>query len=335
MKQVMGIVLVSVGLIGCVAPPPPKESRPVVLRFPAPPKPPEVAPRQNVPLDAALRARAREQIAASARSSDTVTRCQAIEAAQNGLGMEGTEIILAGLDDPKPLVRFAAALAAGGLRLEPARPKLIVLAEDADPNVRIAVRYGLHRLGDYSRSHDLEQLSVFPDPYVRRNVVMVLGLLGEKSAVRILWPMQRDSDGAVRIQVAEALWRLGNESGLNNLAALVVSEAPDDQIIAVLALASAGDSRVRGYPRGKLTTPYDEVNLAAARALGMLGSDEGYGVAMKGVRSSDGRQRGLAALALGAIGRADAQPALSALLDDKEESVRLAASLAVLQLKAD
>ena len=68
-------------------------------------------------------------------------------------------------------------------------------------------------------------------------------------------------------------------------------------------------------------------------ALGMIGSDAGMGVALKAVDSRDARQRGMAALALGDIGRTDAQPALERLLKDKDPAVRLAAATAVLQLR--
>ena len=67
--------------------------------------------------------------------------------------------------------------------------------------------------------------------------------------------------------------------------------------------------------------------------MGMLGSDEGYVVAMKALKSTDPRQRLLAALALGAIGRADAQDELAPLLKDADQTVRIGAATALLQLK--
>ena len=70
----------------------------------------------------------------------------------------------------------------------------------------------------------------------------------------------------------------------------------------------------------------------AARAAGMLGSDEGYGVAMQGEKSADPRQRALAAMAYGAIGRSDAQPRLAKLLKDVDPDVRLAAANAIMQI---
>jgi len=343
MKHVRTLVVLGLGAVGvgCAAPPsqPPQTEIEEAKRanalkeLPPAPKPPQVPVAKATTLDESLRDAARQQILSSFRSNDTIMRCQAIEAAQNGMGPEAAGLVITALDDSAELVRFAGSMAAGTLRLEMARPKLAAMADDTDPNVRVAVRYALHRLGDTSRSHDLEQYSVSPDVIVRRNTAMVLGLLGEKSAVRLLWPMQKDVDSAVRLGVAESMWRLGEEQGLKECVAACVSQFPDDQILGSLALAAPKDVRVRPYLRGKLTTPYEEVNLAAARALGVIGEDDGYGVAQKGAKSNDPRQRALAALAFGAIGRADAQSMLAGLLKDGDEAVRIAAAMAVLQLK--
>jgi HEAT repeat protein len=100
-----------------------------------------------------------------------------------------------------------------------------------------------------------------------------------------------------------------------------------------MALAGPRDARVAEHIRPALTSDYTEVALVAARALGQLGSDDGYAVALKAARGSDERQRALAALALGAIGRADAQDTLAALLKDPNPDVRVAAAAALLQVR--
>lgn len=104
-------------------------------------------------------------------------------------------------------------------------------------------------------------------------------------------------------------------------------------MVAILALAQPHDRRVLGHVEGALTNPDEMVCLVAARAGGMLGSDEGYGVALRGIKSADPRQRMLAALAFGAIGRSDAQIYLAPLLKDPSQDVRIAAATALLQLK--
>jgi HEAT repeat protein len=75
------------------------------------------------------------------------------------------------------------------------------------------------------------------------------------------------------------------------------------------------------------------VKLVAARALGLLGSDEAYVLARDTTRSNDARQRYLSALALGAIARSDAQDTLAPLLKDSDPDVRVAASAAILELR--
>jgi HEAT repeat protein len=104
-------------------------------------------------------------------------------------------------------------------------------------------------------------------------------------------------------------------------------------MVALLALARPKDHRAEQNFRGALTSDYVEVALVAARCMGMLGSDEGYGVALQGARSADPRQRLLAALAFGAIARTDAQEPLKKLLEDSDPDVRVAAANAILQLK--
>jgi len=320
-----------------------------------PPKPPpDYPPAKDEPLDPALRAAAEHEIEQAADSSDPVVRAHALEVMRtvaNTPGAQSTAAgatggsawrahILRGLSDTEPLVRFAASMAAGELKLPEAHDPLLKLVDDPDPNVQVAARFALHRLGDFTFTHGLEKSALDPRPGVRANTAMVLGLLGEKSALKILKVMQRDGSVPVRIQVAEAIWRLGSEEGLQSLVEYSLSKYPDDQMVAVLGLAGPRDRRVIEHIRSQLSTSYPEVALVAARAMGMLGpandqkfGDEGYGVATAGAKSADPRQKMLAALAFGAIGRPDSQSTLVTLLKDPDGDVRLAAAQAILQLR--
>jgi HEAT repeat protein len=304
-----------------------------IVKDPAPP--PKYPPKQPMAIDQSARAQAKREVMAALQSKDPVVRANGVEAIQDGLGVEGKPEILAALNDPDPLVRFAACMACGSLRISDARPRLLVLANDNDASVRVGVRYALHRIGDTHLSHDLEKLAANPDPRVRGNTALALGLLEEPSALRVLNGMAKDRSSTVKLQVAEARWRLHDMKGAEDLVAGTVSGYPDDQMFCVLALAGPRDARALGNVKGKLTSEYDEIALVAARSAGMLGSDNGYGVAMKGAESSDPRQRVLAAMAFGDIGRTDAQPILIKLLSDDQQSVRLAAATALLELKPD
>jgi HEAT repeat protein len=283
-------------------------------------------------LDPALKQAAMDELNNDCTLGDSFLRSNALEALTEFAPDSAQRPVLDALSDGEPNVRFAAAVGAGRLQIKLAYEPLQNMVQDRDLRVRAAVIFALHRLGDTRFSHKLEQLAQDPDPKVRASTAQVLGLLHEPTAARVLVPMLMDPVAAVRLQAAEALWRLGNEEGLTDLVAATVSAYPDDEIIAVIALAEPRDQRVLGHVSGLLTSDYPEVCLAAARAAGMLGSDEGWAVAVPAVKSSDPRQRALAALAMGAIGRSDLQPYLATLLKDPETYVKICAASGILQL---
>jgi HEAT repeat protein len=296
--------------------------------------PPPVPPRVSVPVQPALQQQARTEMhRAAQQSTSPLVRAHALELMREAAPEEAPPYVTKGLDDQAAVVRFAAALAAGELKID-ARDRLRQLAlEDPDTSVQIAARFALHRLGDTSLSRELEKTARSENPRTRADTAMVLGLLGEKSGLNILRALRNDRDPAVRLQVAEAMWRLGDDQALEPLVAGTLSHYPDDQMMAVTGLAANDDRRVLEDLRGLLTTEYEAINLVTARSMGKLGSDDGYGVALRGAKSTDPKMRLLAALALGAIGRSDAQDELAILLRDANPDVRLAAAAAILQLK--
>jgi HEAT repeat protein len=300
---------------------------------PKPSQPPAVPPAKDVPLDPTLASAARAELTEALHSKDASLRANALEAMRNVPDDVSRRAILKGLEDEEPIVRFSAAMAAGEVRLADARQMLLGMVDDPDPNVGIAVRFALHTLGTTDYTHDLEKTARDPDPNVRGNTALALGLLGEKDAIRkILKVLRLDPNPAVRQQASEAMWRLGDPEAKDDLLALTVSNYADDQMLGYLALAGPRNPEVRKYVYSGLTSDYLEVSLAAARAMGLLGSDEGYGVAEKGAKSATAAQRFMAAMAFAAIGRTDAQPFLEKLLKDKDPKVRVAAAAAVLQL---
>jgi HEAT repeat protein len=296
---------------------------------------PPVPPQRNVPIDEKLQSEARDEVQRALSSTDRIVRAHAIEAIRQLAGERAKDQIVHGLRDPESVVRFTAAMAVGDARIASAKDEILKLIDDNDPNVRVAVRYALHRLGDYRFSHDLERTAVDPDPGVRGNTAIALGRLETASAIKLLVPMQKDVEPSVRLQVAEALWRLGDERGFKALVAASVSAYPDDVIIAYLAMSATKNQKLSAHVQAGLNNEYPQVALAAARGMGELGSDAGYGVALAGARSRDPLQRYMAAVAFGAIGRSDSQEMLGTLLHDKESAdIRLAAAYSLLQIGA-
>lgn len=295
---------------------------------------PTYAAARDVPLDASLRAQAERELQTDFHGNDPEVRSHALEGLQKtGTAQAGQ--IMAALSDPAPLVRYAGCLAAGQMQLHPAHDLLLRLVDDSDPAVRVAARYGLHRIGDYRYSHDLEQLSRDPQPQVRGTTAMVLGMIGDSTGLKVLRAMRVDPHPAVRQQASAAMWQLHSTLGRDDLISRTISGYHDDEMFGFLALAEPHDRAIIQHVRVGLVSEWPEVSLVAARAMGMLGSDEGYGIAIKGAASTDPRQRLLAALAFGAIGRSDAQEELRKLLDDSDINVRIAAAEAILQLKRD
>ncbi|MDB5319101.1 MAG: hypothetical protein JWN40_732 [Phycisphaerales bacterium] len=304
-------------------------------QVPAPKEPALPPPVKNERIDPALQTAARAEINAALASGNVLIHMHAIEAAQNVIGAKEPAIYLSALNDAAAQVRFAGAMAIGQLQIAQAKPQLLQMVNDPNPLVRIAVRFALHRLGDTTFSKDFELTARDIEWQSRAETARVLGLLGEPTAVRILKPMLRDREDSVRLQAAESLWRMGNQEGLRTLVSASASGYPDDQMIAILGLCWPKDARVLGHLRAALTADYPEVCVVAARAMGECGSDAGYPIATEAAKSRDPRQRYRAAIALGAIGRSDAQGYLADLLKDKDSpDVRLGAAQAILQLKA-
>lgn len=328
--------------------------------LPQPPKQPAPPPPAHPqPIDENLILDANRELTAALSSSDAFVRAHALEAIRdtNALSLSANHEtdarphaiqairaagaathrreVIAALGDHESIVRFAAAMAAGELVLDEAHAPLLQMVDDPSENVRVAVRFALHRLGDTSLSHQLEALARDHDERVRANTAYVLGLLHEPSALPILRALRKDPSVPVRQQASEAMWQLGDQEGLKDLVGLTVSRFPDDQIVGLLGLAMPRRREVRQHIRAGLVSEdtWPQVPLVAARAMGMLGSDEGFGIAQTGAASSDPHLRTLAALALGAIGRTDAQGTLRPLLRDGDPDVRIAAAAAILQLR--
>jgi HEAT repeat protein len=294
-------------------------------------------PRTLGQVNPALRTEARRLLLAGLSSHDPVTRTHCIEGLRESIGYEAKMDLLKCLGDPEPMVRFAASMACGEMRIGEARPALYHLLNDQrqrpDPHVQIGAIFALHRMGDTRFSAGLEQALRSSDEEVRANAAFAFGRLGERSAIKVLREAMRDSSAEVRLQVAEALWRLGDREGLRSLVAASISGHPAHQMVGILALAGPRDTRVIEHVRAGRDSHYIEVALVTARALGMLSSDELYSIAIDSSKSAEPRHRFLAAMALGAIGRWEAQEALALLLKDPDEATRVAAATAILQLR--
>jgi HEAT repeat protein len=311
---------------------------------PPPPKGPPRYPRAvPTPIDPVLQSAAKSEVKTALHAPDKLIRAHALETLAEQHMTDWSPQIIDALGDQASLVRKAAALAAGQLQIAAAASHLPALldaettaAPDGAMNAmqeHLAAIFACHRLGNTTYSHELEKTAFDPRAQVRGDTAFILGLIGDKSAIPLLIQMlHQDADVNVRLEVAEALWRMGDEKGEEALIEATVSGVASDIMIAIPALAQPHDTRLLGNIEGLFSNEYPEVRLECARAAGVLGSDIGYGEALAGADSVDPRQRALAAMAFGSIGRPDAQKVLAKLLKDQDPDVRLAAAGALIQI---
>lgn len=282
--------------------------------------------------------RAVETILTAAQSDQAVLRANAIEAMQP-LPERALPLAQLGLDDPNPGVRFAALVTIGRLKLDGLGDATERLLDDPNPSVRAAAMFAAHQCGRPVDISAMAQMLTAPDPTLRGNVAMLLGLMDDPSAA----PMLRDLAGApmrmvsavrqeiVRAQVAEAMIRLGDHSALDALRAAVFSQFDEVRVLAVSSLGKLGDRRMQRAFEHLLAKPPIELQLAAAEALARMDSPVGQEAMLAGAQSELAPVRAQAAFGLAvADGRATAE-ALVGLLEDPDPQVRISAAAAVLR----
>lgn len=281
--------------------------------------------------------------------ANSVVRAEAIEGVLNYPAPDLLLGVRARLLDESPGVRFAACTVLGELRVEEAKNAVEPLLRDADPSVRAAAIFALHRMGDTSHSAELTELLMeHADPLVRANAAMLLGRLGEPSAVRPLAKAMRDKDEAVRIHALEAMAGLKSEEAFRELMIRVRTSAGSEEAYAVLALGQARDPQFRDLFRERLQgAGHVETQLAAARALGLLADASGYELAARNLKRFSARRRELddppeaqrlrvrsmAAAALGTIRNPAALPALREMMwEEADPRLQMAAARAILEI---
>lgn len=286
---------------------------------------------------------------AATRRDNPVLRAQAIETLQEIEGAKGSHWFRDAIDDGHPGVRFAACMALGTVGHKESEAKIRERLGDPDPSVRIAAMYALRRMGDKGFVEEWAQIvRTHPEPTVRSNAVMALGLLGEREAVPLLKRVREDEDIGVRLQSLESMGLLGSGEAVKQLIFYANGAHGDRQAFAILALGRIGDPvclETLRYCLGK--GPHIESKLAAARSLGMLGHDDGYRLAAWALTWNQPdakvendppanqvmRVRTMAAFALGAIGKQEALPGLVRFMQQEgDPRVQMAAASAILHI---
>lgn len=306
----------------------------------------------------AFRDQALGAIKAAAYSNDPTLVMQAIEAIQEVAPKEGLHWIgdnirtRAGNQQVKNYagITFAGLMALGTLRDNTYIDDIRTYAEDTDPNVVIAALFALHRLGEQSRTGELAGfLLEHRDARVRANTALALGKLKEPSSKKLLLiALRQEKKKLPKLQITEALALLGNRHATEMLLYDGNSSYPDQATLAMIFLGNAASVEAEDLFRDRLTrADFPEIKLAAARGLGVLGFEDGFDVASRYLRFNSPRRsqddppsqqiariRGLAALALEAIGNPEALGPLREAFEKKGQRpyVRLAIARAAVSI---
>ncbi len=221
--------------------------------------------------------------------------------------------LMAALKDPDPRVRRCAAAALGDIGSESrrARPDLVRLLEDHDPEVRLAALRSFRRIGvPMDARETIQRLMKGPDPRFRRvGEALLHGMAPSDAFATELIAAVQDSDPKVRARAAANVLRAKGQQGIILDGRPIPAYRLSDE--ALVHSPGAGSAL-----RKALGDPNPQVRTAAALILSVFKQEARESVAplIPRLRDPSVPVRLAAASALGQFG-ADARPAVPALLD--------------------
>ncbi len=300
------------------------------------------------------------EIRRAAHSDDPEIRANAMEAVGEVLGEAHGPLLMQGLDDRQPGVRFSAAMVIGDLRYAPARKRLQEMVQDenrqvGEPDLRVlpAVIYALHRLGEEKYATLLGDLIMHAEPRIRANAVWAMGKLGEPSARRVLRSLIDDeTNPMVELNMVEALALLGDRKALGVLESYRMASDLDQRMVAVRLMGRINGPRFLRVLERMTGRQNPRVRIAAAAELARHGqlTDGMYEYALdalneprdvldetigqfREVTSSDiASLQQVAGRALGKMGRESAVDPLMKKLKQGDAKLRLVSAVSLLRL---
>jgi HEAT repeat protein len=187
-------------------------------------------------------------------------------------------LVIQVLKEDAVAVRFAAIEAIGDMKYLAAQYSLRPLLNDTNENIKIVAAYALTRLGKGDFSDIIRRSTKSKDQTVRSNAVMLLGKLGRKGDMQLLYQTLRalDSEDKVKIRAVEALATLGDEKIYKSKCwPLLISKYHDDRIMGIRAMSQLGTAEAKNAIKTMLYDDIVEVRLYAAGQLGVLGDSAG------------------------------------------------------------
>lgn len=249
-----------------------------------------------------------------------------------------------------PGVRGIAAMVVGRGRLNRLVDAVRPLVNDESPQVRASAIYAMAKNNTRVDQTPLADMLAGESVALRAHAAFILGDLGNASAA----PMLLEASGApaikadpvrdrlMRLQIAEALCKIGRNEAIHEIRAALYPARPEDLEACALAVQILGqikDEASKGQVRNLLRENYEagqpmpiEIRLAAAMSLARMGEVEHTALATRFVASDVAAQRAQAALVLGESGDRQYLATLQTMMEDREPLVRIAAAAGILKI---
>ncbi len=288
-----------------------------------------------------LKSRALRIVREALADESGVMRSHAIEVIVTTKRRELMPQVLKLLTDEQVHVRFGAGVAVGDMEYTAGEYMIKSMLEDPNPNARIAAAYALSRLGRAGYAEKIRDAAKSTDQTVRANAALLLGKLGNKNNLPLLYDMLRDLNSAdkARFQAVESIARLGDEHIYKDkLWALLISKYADDRVIGIRGMGLLNTADAKNAIITMLNDEVGEVRLCAAEQLAQMGdlACEQDVVAYFKTQSPDLNQSSVAnifaTMAIGRMATASVTEYLPKLLQSRSKVIRLYAAQSVLLL---
>ena len=254
--------------------------------------------------------------------------------------------VRAGLADENLGVRFVAAMMVGEAKLCDLALLLEPILLDESQSVQAAVLCSLYRCGHQVDLNPIAKMLESDNPELRGNAAMVLGMMGNKSAVDLIRRASQtapDSIPSIRrrlinLQMAEALVKLGEDSELGVIRAAIFSSIQEAEITALACQISGRikDIQILSTLESIAMTPErypDEIRLVASTAIAEIAPDKvPTEIVLRFTSSKLSKLRAQSATTLGIQGNQVNLGPLAQMMKDSDPLVQIAASGAVLRI---
>ncbi len=215
----------------------------------------------------------------AAESDNAGIRVHAMEVMPASLPKRGGVVCVQALSDQVPEVRLAAAMAIGDMKYAPAKAKLSSMGmykepgAEADARVYCAIIYALYEFGDRSHLRDLGTLAFDKRIPIRASTAIVLGKMGNPSALVLLKDMMSDEqDEMMKLEITKSMAMCGHAKSLLLLEPYARMKYVDERVLAIQAMAELKSGAAERVFSDRLVNDKSPmVRVAAAAGLATVG----------------------------------------------------------------